>query len=306
MLIPLSRKREQDQPIPTKKQSGVDSCRLNLWYFYGHNFLTMVHQDLLYHSIQAAIAAGDAILEVYHQEHIETQVKADESPLTQADLASNRILVEQLELTGIPIISEEIKNVAYASRKNWEECWIIDPLDGTKEFINRNGEFTVNIALLTDGKLQLGIIYVPVTGALYFTNSAMTAAYRYDYKKELPEMEELLEKSVPLLPHKSEEVLKIVGSKSHMNEATLAFMENLKKETDREVVIESIGSSLKFCLVASGVGEVYPRFGPTMEWDTAAGQAICEAVGLQVLDADTKVPLQYNKEDLYNPFFIVK
>ena len=265
----------------------------------------MVHQDLLHHSIQAAITAGDAILEVYHQEHIETMAKADESPLTQADLAANAILMEQLGLTGIPIISEEIKNVAYSARKNWEECWIIDPLDGTKEFINRNGEFTVNIALLTDAKLQLGIIYVPVTGVLYFTNSTMTAAYRYDYKNELPEMEELLEKSEQLLPHKSEEELKVVGSKSHMNEATLGFIENLKKETEREVVIESVGSSLKFCLVASGVCEVYPRFGPTMEWDTAAGQALCEAVGLQVLDAKTQLPLEYNKEDLYNPFFIV-
>jgi 3'(2'), 5'-bisphosphate nucleotidase len=121
----------------------------------------------------------------------------------------------------------------------------------------------------------------------------------------LPEFEELLEKSVPLLPHKREDVLKIVGSKSHMNEATLAFIENLKTKTDREVIIESVGSSLKFCLVASGVCEVYPRFGPTMEWDTAAGQAICEAVGLQVLDAKTHLALQYNKEDLYNPFFIV-
>ncbi|WP_213520217.1 3'(2'),5'-bisphosphate nucleotidase CysQ [Nonlabens sp.] len=266
----------------------------------------MVHQDLLYHCIQAAIAAGEAILEVYHQDHIESETKADESPLTQADLASNAILMEQLELTGIPIISEEIKNVAYTARKNWEECWIIDPLDGTKEFLNRNGEFTVNIALLVEGKLQMGIIYVPVTGGLYFTNSTMTAAYRYDYKDELPEIEELLEKSVPLLPHKSEELLKIVGSKSHMNEATLAFIENLKKESHREVVIETIGSSLKFCLVASGVCEVYPRFGPTMEWDIAAGQALCEAVGLQVLNAETNLPLQYNKEDLYHPFFIVR
>jgi 3'(2'), 5'-bisphosphate nucleotidase len=265
----------------------------------------MIHPDLLFYAIQAAIAAGDSILEVYRQEEIGTVSKVDKSPLTQADLASNAILMEYLGNTGIPIISEEIKNESYRNRKDWEECWIIDPLDGTKEFINRNGEFTVNIALLTDGKLQLGIIYVPVTGVLYFTNSTMSAAYRYDYKDGLPEFEELLEKSVPLLPHKREDVLKIVGSKSHMNEATLAFIENLKTKTDREVIIESVGSSLKFCLVASGVCEVYPRFGPTMEWDTAAGQAICEAVGLQVLDAKTHLALQYNKEDLYNPFFIV-
>jgi 3'(2'), 5'-bisphosphate nucleotidase len=266
----------------------------------------MVHQDLLYHSIQAAITAGDAILKVYHQEHIETQSKADESPLTQADLAANKILMEQLGLTGIPIISEEIKNTSFKQRKNWEECWIIDPLDGTKEFINRNGEFTVNIALLSDEKLQLGIIYVPVTGVLYFTAGDMKSSYKFSYKNELPVMEEILAASQQLNPQKNNKVLKIVGSKSHMNEETIAFIENLKKDTDREVEVESIGSSLKFCLVACGVCEMYPRFGPTMEWDTAAGQAICEAVGLQVLDTASQLPLQYNKEDLYNPHFIVK
>lgn len=266
----------------------------------------MVHQDILQLCIQSAIAAGDAILEVYHQEHILTEAKEDESPLTHADLASNAILIENLSHTGIPVISEEIKNVSYNERKNWEECWIIDPLDGTKEFINRNGEFTVNIALLTDGKLQLGIIYVPVTGVLYYTAGDMKSSYKYVYKDELPEIKELLAASQRLNPKKNDKVLKIVGSKSHMNEETIAFIENLKKDTDRKIEVESIGSSLKFCLVASGVCEMYPRFGPTMEWDTAAGQAICEAVGLQVLNADSQLPLQYNKEDLYNPHFIVK
>ena len=266
----------------------------------------MVHQDLLYHSINAAIAAGDAILEVYHQDEIETESKADESPLTKADLASNAILIEQLELTGIPIISEEIKNVPFKKRKNWEECWIIDPLDGTKEFINKNGEFTVNIALLSDGKLQLGIIYVPVTGDLYFTAVDMTAAYKYTHKGELLEFDDLMAAAEQLVTKKNDKVLKVVGSKSHMNEETVAFIDNLKKETDRSIEVESIGSSLKFCLVASGICEIYPRFGPTMEWDTAAGQAICEAAGLQVVDANSHLALQYNKEDLYNPHFIVK
>jgi 3'(2'), 5'-bisphosphate nucleotidase len=265
----------------------------------------MIHPDLLFYGIQAAVAAGDAILEIYHLEHIETLSKADKSPLTQADLASNAVLMDYLGNTGIPIISEEIKNESYRNRKDWEECWIIDPLDGTKEFINRNGEFTVNIALLTDGKLQLGIIYVPVTGVLYYTRIDMTAAYTYLYAGKLPEFEELLDNSEMLIPNKEKKVLKVVASKSHMNEATIAFMEGLKRKTDREIEMKSVGSSLKFCLVASGVCEVYPRFGPTMEWDTAAGQAICEAAGLQVLNADTQEPLQYNKEGLHNPFFIV-
>jgi len=265
----------------------------------------MIHPDLLFYSIQAAIAAGDAILEVYHQDAIESASKLDKSPLTQADLASNDILMEYLGNTGIPIISEEIKNESYRNRKDWEECSIIDPLDGTKEFINRNGEFTVNIALLTDGKLQLGIIYVPVTGVLYYTHTEMTASYTYLHAGNLPEFEELLENSEELVPNKEKKVLKVVGSKSHMNAATIAFVEDLKKKTDRKIEIESVGSSLKFCLVASGLCEIYPRFGPTMEWDTAAGQAICEAAGLHVLNAETQEPLQYNKEDLHNPFFIV-
>lgn len=140
---------------------------------------------------------------------------------------------------------------------------------------------------------------------LYDTHTEMMASYTYRLAGNLPEFEELFENSEVLVPNKDKKVLKVVGSKSHSNEATIAFVEGLKNKTDREIEIESLGSSLKFCLVASGLCEIYARFGPTIEWDTAVGQAICEAAGLQVLNAETQEPLQYNKEDLHHPFFIV-
>ena len=257
-------------------------------------------------TIAASIEAGKEIMKVYHSEHQNISSKGDDSPLTQADLNSNAKIVEYLKDTGIPVISEEIKNIDFKERKDWNECWIIDPMDGTKEFVNRNGEFTVNIALLRNGVLEIGVIYAPVLNTLYFTDQDTLVAYKSSvaWDQEYA-IDQVIAQSVKLTPQKDAQQLKIVASKSHLNQETKDYIESASQKDSRTLEMVSVGSSLKFCLVAEGKAEVYPRFGPTMEWDTAAGQAICEAAGVQVTSMEYGLPLQYNKEDLYNPFFLV-
>ena len=266
----------------------------------------MIESNYLETIIKASIKAGAEIMAIYDKNEPIVDKKADNSPLTQADLNSNAIIVEALEETGIPVISEEIKNSDYGTRKDWSKCWIVDPMDGTKEFVNRNGEFTVNIALLENGMLTMGVIYAPVLEVLYFTGEGMSQAYKckVDYKEPF-DYQDIRSRSEKLVPKKDENRLKVVASKSHLNQETKDYIEELSQHDKRELETVSVGSSLKFCLVAEGTAEVYPRFGPTMEWDTAAGQAICEAAGLKVVSHEKNLPLRYNKEDLYNPFFIV-
>lgn len=257
-------------------------------------------------AIEASIKAGDEILKIYNKD-FNIEYKKDQSPLTEADLVSNKIIVEHLETTSVPIISEENKLVPYSTRQNWDMCWIVDPIDGTKEFIKKNGEFTVNIALVKDGKTLLGIIYVPVTKELYYTNEDKSKAYKTiistTNRKSLDRG--LFQESDELRPDfKKQTTIKVVGSRSHMNDDTLNFVETLKEQY-QNVEIVSKGSSLKFCLVAEGKADVYPRFAPTMEWDTAAGQAICEAVGLKVIDQGTQQPMLYNRKNLLNNYFLV-
>ena len=262
--------------------------------------------NLLKKAIVASIEAGEAILEIYNKD-FEIYEKSDASPLTEADLLSNQIITEHLLTTSIPIVSEENKVLSYEERKQWSQCWVVDPIDGTKEFIKKNGEFTVNIALVQNGITQLGVIYVPVTKELYYTNLDKSKSF-----KSIIELRDLLDITSKICLAKDEiqpakpddSNIKVVGSRSHMNDDTLNFVEDLKKSyTNIEIV--SKGSSLKFCLVAEGKAHVYPRFAPTMEWDTAAGQAICEAAGLQVIDQGTQKPMLYNREDLLNNYFLV-
>jgi 3'(2'), 5'-bisphosphate nucleotidase len=261
-------------------------------------------RDYLNIAINAAIQAGNVIMDVY-QNTIAVSYKEDNSPLTEADRKAGEIINNYLEQTNIPVINEENKQLPYEIRKNWGMCWIVDPLDGTKEFIKRNGEFTVNIALIKNKKPIMGVIYVPVTNVLYFTNETRTKAFKTKIDTPKKSIDAIIKDAAEIHPvTKADSLLKIVGSRSHLNEDTLAFINNLKKEKPVEIV--SVGSSLKFCLVASGNAHIYPRFAPTMEWDTAAGQAICEAVGVSVLDYNTKKPLLYNKENLLNPYFLVK
>ncbi|MEN8124655.1 MAG: 3'(2'),5'-bisphosphate nucleotidase CysQ [Bacteroidota bacterium] len=255
-------------------------------------------------AIQAAIEGGAAIMKIY-QNDFEVEYKDDNSPLTIADKKCNDIINSYLVKTEFPIISEESKQLPFDVRKNWETCWIVDPLDGTKEFVKRNGEFTVNIALVRNGKPLLGVIYVPVTKELFYANVTKKLALKSELKDHNVDFDTLELNSIIIKPRpKQKDTISVVGSRSHMNEATQNFVNSLKNDFEH-VEIVSKGSSLKFCLVAEGKADVYPRFAPTMEWDTAAGQAICEAVGLNVISKETNQPLLYNKENLLNPWFLV-
>jgi|ERR1017187_2117025 3'(2'), 5'-bisphosphate nucleotidase len=270
----------------------------------------------LYVAIQAAIKAGEEIMPIYNSE-ILVELKEDNSPLTLADKKSNEIITEYLKETPYPILSEEGKSIPYNERKNWERFWLIDPLDGTKEFIKRNGEFTVNIALIENGIPIIGVIYVPVTDCLYFASkergSFIVNDHNLDFEFDLQindpdksnEMSIAKHSGIKLPLKNNKRPFTVVASRSHLTPETETFINNLK-EKHGEVEMISSGSSLKLCLVAEGKADVYPRLAPTMEWDTAAGQAIAECAGKQVLDYNTKLPLTYNKENLLNPSFIVQ
>lgn len=254
-------------------------------------------------AIKAAIDGGSEIMKVYATE-FDVEIKGDNSPLTIADKNANTVINEYLETTPFPIISEENKQIPYEQRRDWDRCWIVDPLDGTKEFVKRNGEFTVNIALVENGEPIFGVIYVPVTRILYFSGEDRKSSFKVEVSNEDYELSELLDRAEILHPLNSmKEPVKVVGSRSHLNEDTTAFISEIENEHRVEIV--SRGSSLKFCLVAEGAAHLYPRFAPTMEWDTAAGQAICTASGVKVIDNSTQESLRYNKENLLNPHFLV-
>lgn len=255
-------------------------------------------------AIEAALKAGEAIMNVYNSA-FDIELKDDNSPLTEADKQANEIINTYLVPTDISIISEENKQTDYAVRKNWNICWIVDPVDGTKEFIKRNGEFTVNIALINNGLPVLGVIYVPAIKTLYYGNVKDKKAFKAILKSHDDRVETIMELAKPLQPiNRNSERVKVVGSRSHMSQETIDFVNQIKKK-GKSVEIVSKGSSLKFCLVAEGNADVYPRYAPTMEWDTAAGQAICNAVGINVISHETNEPLLYNKENLLNPWFVV-
>lgn len=261
-------------------------------------------KSLLNIALEAAVQAGAEIMNVYSN-GFDVTLKADDSPLTKADELANLAINAFLIKTNIPIISEENKLTPYNVRKQWNRCWMVDPLDGTKEFIKRNGEFTVNIALIEDGKPILGVIYIPVTKVLYYAIVSQQKAYKiqlksHDFSKQLQKNRETIE---PKISNNS--VVKVVGSRSHNNKETDSFIQSLKNQ-GKEVHIVSKGSSLKFCLIAEGDANIYPRFAPTMEWDTAAGHAICNSLGFNVLQTDLSKTLHYNKESLLNPYFIVQ
>ncbi len=365
------------------------------------------NNDLLLQALHAAIAAGEEILRIYQNPSADLQVQAkqDDTPLTAADLAAHRAINDVLSKTGIPILSEEGKHLSYADRKQWYHFWLTDPLDGTKEFLNRNGEFTVNIALVAHTQPVMGVIYVPVHDTLYFGAAGM-GAWRLDggsrvvagelhiagrqtdtnsqgnagpmqaaggqtdtdsqshagpmqaadrqtdtdsqgnagpmqaadrqtdtdsqgHAGELQaageqpdtngqrhagkqqktdahrQTEYILLKGTRLPDKKADGIYTLVGSRSHMNDLTRNYFA-LMKEKHGQVRIVPAGSSLKMCLVAEGSAHSYPRFGPTMEWDTAAGQAIAEAAGKTVTVSGSSKPLQYNKKQLINPHFIVQ
>ncbi len=261
-------------------------------------------KDLIEIAIKASLDAGKVIMEVYDSV-IEVEYKDDKSPLTEADKKANDIINTYLLPTQIPIISEENKQTEYDIRKNWDMCWVVDPVDGTKEFIKRNGEFTVNIALVKQGKPILGIIYVPAIKTIYYANVLENTASKTILNTHDESVKYVFESAIKLQPKAlNSNPFEVVGSRSHMSQETLDYVEGLKS-VGKNVEIVSKGSSLKFCLVAEGNADVYPRFAPTMEWDTAAGQAICNAVGVDVISNETNKSLLYNKENLLNPWFLV-
>ena len=253
-------------------------------------------------AIAASIDAGLEIMKIYAGE-FNYELKDDNSPLTIADKNANDVINQYLIKTDIPIISEENAQIDYSVRKEWSTCWIVDPLDGTKEFIKRNGEFTVNIALIKNGKPILGVVYVPVEKKLYYADVYTMEAYSVILSDDL-EFEEQLKNAIRVSPKRNENLIRVVGSRSHMNDETTNFVNKLKSNS-LKVDIISKGSSLKFCLVAEGSADIYPRFAPTMEWDTAAAHAICSAAGVEVISHETKKPLSYNKKNLLNPWFLV-
>ncbi len=242
---------------------------------------------------EIALQAGKVIMDIY-QKDFAVDYKDDKSPLTEADLKSNEIICSKLEALypAIPIMSEENKEVAFDKRKSWEYYWCIDPIDGTKEFIKKNGEFTVNIALIHQNIPVLGIVYAPALGDMY---SAKQGEGAFKNGQKLP-------LHINDTPEKS---LHIVASKSHLSEETQAFIDTLAKTTENIKQV-SKGSSLKLCMVAEGIADIYPRLAPTMEWDTAAADAVVREAGKMTYQFENQKPIVYNKENLLNPWFIVR
>ena len=259
--------------------------------------------SLLNIAITAALEAGKVILEIYKSDDFEVEVKGDNSPLTRADTASHNVIMSNLETTNIPVLSEEGRDIPYKERKAWKQLWIVDPIDGTKEFIKRNGEFTVNIALIENNRPLMGVIFVPVTGELYFSAKEM-GAFKVAVDLEDYDLDALQSKANKLPFQREDKTFTIVASRSHMSVETESYVQQMR-DIHGDVKLISKGSSLKLCMVAEGTANCYPRFAPTMEWDTSAGQAICEHAGFEVIDWDTKKNMLYNREELLNNWFLV-
>ncbi len=255
---------------------------------------TALRTDLLFPALHRAMkAAGRVILDIYHgTDDWEVETKSDASPLTRADREANKVICAALAELDFqaPIISEENREVPWATRSQWEWCWLVDPLDGTKEFIKRNGEFTINVALVHEGRSVLGVVYAPVLDELYWAAAGQGAwmdAGEGPMRLQAPRF------------RKDQAGLRVVCSRSHLNDETRAFVEQFEAP---ELI--SRGSAFKFLMVARGEAHVYPRLAPTMEWDTAAAQIILEEAGGKVLEYESGQPLRYNKENLRNPWFV--
>jgi 3'(2'), 5'-bisphosphate nucleotidase len=269
--------------------------------------------------VQAAYKAGRKILEIYESDmDFNVERKSDNSPLTIADKHSHEIIRAALVPLGIPFLSEEGRSIPFEERSRWTCYWLVDPLDGTKEFIKRNGEFTVNIALIEKQEPVMGVIYVPVKDTLYFAEKGEGSYKLQDFSRVYPQIwgsESLgsadgedflitLAEQLPVAGNGGDGKYRVVGSRSHVTPELENYVDDLKRRQG-EVEFVSAGSSLKFCLVAEGKADRYPRLGPTMEWDTAAGQVIAECAGARVQEYESGAVLRYNKENLLNPWFVV-
>ncbi|WP_158738678.1 3'(2'),5'-bisphosphate nucleotidase CysQ [Alteribacillus sp. YIM 98480] len=257
-------------------------------------------------AVDAAIEAGKEIMNIY-QTDFNVAYKEDESPLTIADERAHYIIKTKLEqkYPHIPILSEEGNHLSYDKRASWEKFWLVDPLDGTKEFIKKNGEFTVNIALIEGETPVFGVIYAPAMDMLY-AGDKDKGAVKIEKASHNKNINTLFEHGTVLpVSTQNDQKVSVVASRSHMSEETKQFIQKLEKEYD-EVETISAGSSLKLCLVAEGKADFYPRYAPTMEWDTGAGHAIVEAAGGIVTNVEEKKPLVYNKKELKNPWFLAQ
>lgn len=253
--------------------------------------------------ILTALLAGKEIMEVYSNDILVAE-KEDKSPLTEADARAHRIIASALAKTGLPILSEEGKTIPFEERKSWKQFWMVDPLDGTKEFIKRNGEFTVNIALIEGGRPVWGVVYAPALKTLFWGGET-TASMMAENVDTEANWEWVMEKAQVISTKHMDQPYKVVGSRSHASPETEAFVEELKTKHG-ELAFVSMGSSLKICLVAAGKAQIYPRFAPTMEWDTAAGHAVLVGAGGAMRKHNELTPLAYNKENLLNPWFIAQ
>ncbi|WP_298350750.1 3'(2'),5'-bisphosphate nucleotidase CysQ [uncultured Dokdonia sp.] len=254
-------------------------------------------------AVKAALQAGDVIREVYATA-FGSILKSDDSPLTVADTRAHEVIYKELSATNIPVLSEEAAEIPYEERSTWDIFWLVDPLDGTKEFINRNGEFTVNIALIVGARPVYGIIYIPVSDTLYLGGSSLGKSYKISNPTIEMGWNQVVDDKHIIFTNKlkSQKEIRVVTSRSHLNEQTVAYIEDLKKNTT-SVSLLPAGSALKFCMLAEGKADRYPRFAPCMEWDTAAGDAICETAGVTVFIAGTTQKLTYNKKSLFSPNF---
>lgn len=280
-------------------------------------------KTLLQTALLASLEAGEEIMRIYTdpKQDFGIERKADNSPLTLADKASHRVIMNYLAATPIPVLSEEGRHLPYEERSGWDCLWVVDPLDGTKEFIKKNGEFTVNVALVQQGAPVLGVVYVPATRVLYY-GIVGEGAWKCTVPalgSGLPEADSLaafLSLGAPsdgkapfggeqLPVGRGHDVFTVVASRSHMSPETQAYIQEMER-VHGQVRTVSSGSSIKICLVAEGVADAYPRYAPTMEWDTAAGDAVARAAGRAVRNAENGKPLLYNKPDLLNPWFLVE
>ena len=292
-------------------------------------------------AIRASLQAGSAIIDIYESaDDLEIQEKDDDSPLTRADRAAHdvisNILMEASSSVTPHLLSEEGKSIPYEERKNWEYFWLVDPLDGTKEFINRNGEFTVNIALIHKDTPVVGVVYVPVKQTLYFAAKGVGGYKLVDSEWLMVDgdvvdsdwflvdgsnsIDEVINRSASLPIEKTikqqlstnnhipstinHPPITIIASRSHMKEETTQFIDDMKKRYEH-VELVSAGSSLKLCMVAEGTADIYPRLGPTMEWDTAAAHAVVQYAGARIYTYPGQDRLVYNMQDLLNPYFVV-
>jgi len=264
----------------------------------------IINEKLILTALQTAFNAGKVIMEVY-KEHFDVEFKPDDSPITIADQRAHAVIAEGLSKTGIPLLSEEGEQASYEIRKDWKLYWLVDPLDGTKEFVKKNGDFTVNIALIQKQQPVFGAVYAPVPGFMYWgsesgsfrLNTKLSDNLEFDNYQMITNLSEKL----PCIPE--HEGYRVLGSRSHMNIETENFIDNLKIYYP-DLSFVSRGSSLKFCTLAEGGADIYPRFSPTMEWDTAAGHAVALFAGCSVEQVENGLPVVYNKPSLLNPFFI--